>query len=144
MATDAFSIDWSSFPGKLHVIPPWGLISRVLSVMYSRKVWEMILVALVWKAQAWYPLLLQMLVKEPQSQDMIQSVCLISLPNIIPHLAMWTISGVDVRAVTFQSQLQTLCYPPEGINHQSRITHPSEGGLAGVMSKNPFLDLFSM
>ena len=68
-------------------------------------VWEMVLVAPVWKAQAWYPLLQRMLVREPliipQSQELIQSVDQNGLPDIIPQLAVWVISGVDVRTATF-------------------------------------------
>ena len=48
-----------------------------------------------------------------------------------------------MRAATFQSQLQTSCYPPGETNQQSLMTHPSEGGLPGVMSgtRIPFLVL---
>ena len=149
MATDAFSMDWSNLPGKLYANPPWGLIGRVLSVVHSQKVWELILVAPVWKAQAWYPLLLQLLVTEPliipQSRDTIQSVCQNSLPDITPQLAVWAISGVGAIATTFRSQLQTSSYPPGETNQLGPMTHPLEGGLAGVMSgtKIPFLDLFA-
>ena len=147
MGTDAFSMNWTTLPGKIYANPPWGLIGRVLSTAQSQRVQEMVLVAPVWKAQAWYPLLLQMLVREPliipHSQETIQSVCLNNLPDIIPQLAVWVISGVCVRAATFRSQLQTSCYPPGEINQQILTTHPLEGGLAGVMSgtKIPFLAL---
>lgn len=111
MGTDAFSMDWFSLPGKIYANPPWGLIGRVLSRVHSQNVWEMVLVAPVWKAQAWYPLLLQMLVKEPliipQSQEMIQSVCQNRISDIIPQLAMHVhvdyIRGRCERAATFQS-----------------------------------------
>ena len=132
MGTDAFSMNWTTLPGKTYANPPWGLIGRVLSTVQSQNVREMVLVALVWKVQAWYPLLLQMPVKEPliipHSQETIQSVCLNNLPDIIPQLAMWVISGVCVRAATFRSQLQISCYPPGEINQQSLTTHPLEGG----------------
>ena len=147
MGTDAFSMDWSNLPGEIYANPPWGLISRVLSRARSQKVQEMVLVAPVWKAQAWYPLLLQMLVREPliipQSQEIIQSVCQNRLPDIIPQLAVWIISGVDVRATAFRSQLQTSCYPPGEKNQQSHTTHRLESELTGVMNetKIPFLVL---
>ena len=147
MGTGAFSMNWTTLPGKIYANPPWGLIGRVLSTAQSQRVQEMVLVAPVWKAQAWYPLLLQMLVREPliipHSQETIQSECLNNLPDIIPQLAVWVISGVCVQAATFRSQLQTSCYPPGEINQQSLTTHPLEGGLAGVMSgtKIPVLAL---
>ena len=102
MGTGAFSMNWTTLPGKIYANPPWDLIGRVLSTAQSQRVQEMVLVAPVWKAQAWYPLLLQMLVREPliipHSQETIQSECLNNLPDIIPQLAVWVISGVCVRS----------------------------------------------
>ena len=93
MATDTFTEDWTSLPGKLYANPPWGLIGRVLSLIHSQGLQELVLVASVWKAQAWYPLLLQMLVRPPilipQSLDTIQQVCQNNLPDIISQLAEW-------------------------------------------------------
>jgi len=43
----------------------WGLIGKILSLVHLQGVQELVLVALVGKAQAWYPILLQMLVKVP-------------------------------------------------------------------------------
>ena len=64
IATDAFTIDWSSIPAKPYANPPRNLVGRVLSQTLNQKV-ELVLVAPVWKAQSWYPPLLQMLVREP-------------------------------------------------------------------------------
>ena len=55
MKTDAFSMNWTTLPGKIYANPPWGLIGRVLSTVQSQRVLEMVLVAPVWKAQACYP-----------------------------------------------------------------------------------------
>jgi len=63
IATDAFTVDWSTIPAKPYANPPWSLVGRVLSQILNQKVHELILVAPVWKAQSWYPLLLQMLVE---------------------------------------------------------------------------------
>ena len=62
-ATDALTQDWNTLPQKLYANPPWGLIGSVLSLVHTQGVQELVLVAPVWKAQAWYPLLLQMLVR---------------------------------------------------------------------------------
>jgi len=88
VATDAFTQDWNTLPEKLYANPPWSMIGRVLSLVHSQGVLELVLVAPVWKAQAWYPMLLQMLVRVPilipQLPNTIQSVCLNSRPDIIP------------------------------------------------------------
>jgi len=87
VTTDAFTQDWTSLPGKLYANPPWGLIGRVLSLIHSQGLQKLVLVTPVWKAQAWYPLLLQMLVRapilSPQSPDTIQPVCQNNLLDII-------------------------------------------------------------
>ena len=84
------------------------------------------LVVPVWKAQPWYPLLLQMLVREPllipQSPETIQSVCHNNLPDISPQLAVWVVSGIDARVATFQNQLQTSFYHLGGSNPPNRTT----------------------
>ena len=72
--------------------PPWSLIGRVLSLLHSQGVQELVPVAQVWKAQAWYTMLLQLLVRVsiliPRLPDTIQSVWLNNLPDITPQLAM--------------------------------------------------------
>ena len=54
-------------------------------------------VALVWKAQASYLMLLQTLVRVPilipHATDTIQPVCLNNIMDTIPQLAMWVISA---------------------------------------------------
>ena len=97
MATDKFTLIWSDLPQKVYANPPWNLIGRVLSQVYNQSLSELILIAPVWKAQAWYLLLLQRSVRVPilfpMSSEMIQSVCQNYLPDILPQLAVWVISG---------------------------------------------------
>ena len=130
LATDAFSLVWLD--------PPWGLIGRVLSQTRSQSIPELILIAPVWKAQAWYPMLLQRLVRVPLlisvPSEVIQPVCQNHLPDVIPQLAVWAISGRDASVATFQEQLQTLSCPHGGTNHQSHMIPASVNGLAGVVN----------
>jgi hypothetical protein len=62
MAMDAFTLDWAEL--RAYANPPWNLIGRVLT-QTRRQQEELVLVAPVWKAQGWYPVLLEMLVKVP-------------------------------------------------------------------------------
>jgi len=147
MATDAFTLTWSNLSQKVYANPPWNLIGRVLSQVCDQSISELILIAPVWKAQAWYPLLLQRLVRVPilipQSSEMMQSVCQNYLPDILPQLAVWVISGKDASVATFQEQLQTWSYPHGGKNHQNHTTPVSVNGQAGVMNgiEIPFVAL---
>ena len=85
IATDVFTVDWSTIPANPYANSPWSLVGRVLSQILDQKVHELILVAPVWKAQSWYPLLLQMLVREPllipQSPKAIQLVRMPEQPS---------------------------------------------------------------
>ena len=107
MAVDAFTVDWGSIPGKLCANPPWNLVGRVLSQVLNQRVEELVLVQPVWKAQLWYPVLLQLLINKPllipQSPLPIQSVCQNRVPDIMPQLAVW----VGARVANFQMQPQT-------------------------------------
>ena len=123
---------------ELYANPPWGLIGRILSLVYTQGVQELVLVAPVWKAQAWYPLLLQMLVRIPilipQSPDTIQSVCQNNLPDIIPQLTVWVISANNVKTATFLRQQQTLSShhgKTSPIHHRTPL---SVNGQAGVVN----------
>ena len=80
--SDAFTLTWSDLPQKVYANPHWNLIGRVLSQACSQRTRELILIAPVWKAQAWYPLLLQRLVILIQKlSEMIQPVCKNHLPG---------------------------------------------------------------
>ena len=57
-AVDAFSQDWSSVKG--YAFPPFALIGRCLKQILDQQVSFLVLVAPVWQAQPWYPLLLEM------------------------------------------------------------------------------------
>ena len=61
-ATDAFLQTWS---GKIcYANPPWGLMLKILSGISQQQA-DVIIVAPVWKAQAWYPILLSLLFDYP-------------------------------------------------------------------------------
>ena len=147
MAVDAFTVDWGNIPGKLYANPPWNLVGRVLSQVLNQRVEELVLVAPVWKAQSWYPMLLQLLINKPllipQSPLPIQSVCQNRVPDIMPQLAVWVVSGIGARVANFQTQLQTLSCPHGETSPRDHTTPPSTNGLAGVRNgrKIPFLDL---
>ena len=134
-ATDAFTQDWNTLPEKLYANPPWGLIGRVLSLVHTQGVQELMLVAPVWKVQAWYPLLLQMLIRVPilipQSPDTIQSVCQNNLPA---QLAMWLIYTNNVKTATFLRQQQTLSSHHGETSPIDHTTPLTVNGIAGVVN----------
>ena len=62
-AVDAFSQDWSSVKG--YAFPSFALIGRCLKTILDQQVSFLVLVAPVWQARPWYPLLLEMCVAPP-------------------------------------------------------------------------------
>ena len=59
LVTDAFSMNWNGL--KACTNPPWNMISRVLGQVGQQEA-TIVLVAPVWKTQAWYSLLLTLLI----------------------------------------------------------------------------------
>ena len=45
IATDAFTMDWSTMQGKLYANPTWNMIGRVLPQVYQQSVQKLVLVA---------------------------------------------------------------------------------------------------
>ena len=95
MATDAFTLDWTKFQGYAN--PPWNMVGRVLTQVRHQKA-RLVLMAPVWKSQAWYPLLLEMLTRKPlllpNSPHLIQPTHRVNQPDTTPQLAAWVISGI--------------------------------------------------
>ena len=111
LETDAFSMNWNGL--KAYANPPWNMISRVLGQVRQQEA-TIVLVAPVWKTQAWYSLLLTLLIQEPllipQTEGLIQPTHPINCPSIQPQLAAWRISG--------QSSLATGDWRPlRGLSH---------------------------
>ena len=132
-ATDAFTMDWSIAVGYAN--PPWNLIGRVLSQARQQEA-TLVLVAPVWRAQPWYPNLLEILIDKPlllpRVPRLIQPTHPVNNPDIRPQLAAWHISGQSSLQEAFRLKLQTSSLHPGG---RSQVNHtiPSSGnGLAGV------------
>ena len=94
MAVDAFT--WTKFKGYAN--PPWNLVGRVLTHVRNQKL-RVILIAPIWRSQAWYPILLEMLVQEPlllpASPTLIIPTHRVNKPDTVPPLAMCAISRID-------------------------------------------------
>ena len=144
LETDAFSMNWNGL--KAYANPPWNMISRVLGQVRQQEA-TIVLVAPVWKPQAWYSLLLTLLIQEPllipQTEGLIQPTHQINCPSIQPQLAAWRISGQSSLHREFLRRLQDYCLPPGGKSQARRTTHCSENGLAGVLNGTliPFLEM---
>ena len=135
IATDAFTLNWAEL--RTYADPPWNLIGRVLA-QTRRQQAELVLVAPVWKAQGWYPELLEMLVRPPllipQRRDLVTATHPDSLPEVVPQLAVWAISGSATETARFRRELRSCSWRHGNRSHPGRMTHSLESGSAGVVN----------
>ena len=135
IATDAFTLNWAEL--RAYANPPWNLIGRVLA-QTRRQHAELVLVAPVWKAQGWYPVLLEMLVRPPllipQRRDLVTATHPDSLPEVVPQLAVWAISGSATETARFRRELRSCSWRHGDRSHPGRMTHSLESGSAGVVN----------
>ena len=131
-ATDAFLQTWTHMRGYAN--PLWNLVGRSLSQIQTQQA-KVVLVALVWKSQPWYPTLLLMLIDYPQLITSDHQVMLNQDPSVMfPQLAVWHISGRDIEVNAFRRKLQTSRSnrgEPKPTNHMTRC---SPSGNAGVLN----------
>ena len=97
MSTDAFQGKWTGFLG--YAFPPFALVGKCLQKVRREKK-SLLIVAPVWPSQAWYPLLLEYLVKSqvliPMYSDILQDPFSHLHPMVTQgqlQLAAWTVSG---------------------------------------------------
>ena len=133
IACDAFSLDWAQMRGYANL--PWNLIhmyiGRVLSQMRAERA-RLIRVTLFWKAQLWYPALLNMAIQPPillpKGKDLYQPTHWSNTPDIYPRQVAWNISGRDTEVKDFQVRLRNSYWPRGDKSHQNLMTHCSQSG----------------
>ena len=131
-----------------YLFPPFALIGRCLQKIRKEKVQKAILVAPIWPAQTWYPLLLDMLREHPRKLPTHNQLILNHWKE--PHplllqghltLAAWPISGDHCQTKAFLEK-----QPISSVRHgepalQSHTTPAGTGGLAGVSQGKSILFL---
>ena len=106
---DAFSVNWKHLKG--YAFPPFNLIALVLDKVMMDKT-DLVLVAPIWQAQPWWPLLLGMLVQQPvllpsSSTLLIDPTDPQHIHPMFPrlHLGVFHISSNDIRQRAFRETL---------------------------------------
>lgn len=111
---------------------------------------SLLLIAPIWPAQVWYPLLLSMLNNDPVtlpfSPDLLPNPQQEQHPLILNHhlaLAAWPISGIPSQTRAYHRRVQISSASHGGKGQQSRTTPLGDVGSAGVTSGVliPFLPL---
>lgn len=110
---DAFSIDWSDF--KCYLFPPFSLLGRCVQKILKDKT-TVILVAPLWPTQAWFTLVMQMLIDTPIL--VMARKDLLTLPykdtvhplNKTLNLMICHVSGNSLLTEEFRQKLPASCY----------------------------------
>ena len=135
--TDAFTLDWATFRG--YAFPPFALIGRCLHQIQSQQVSHMVIVAPVWPAQPWYPLLLDLCIDFPlllpvQEDILTQGSRTHPLKHL--QLAGWLLSAEVTKRQTFLRRVEKSFWQPGGKIQLVPIPLPGQNGVAGVVNRS--------
>ena len=135
--SDAFSVNWKHLEG--YAFPPFNLIARVLDKVMLDKT-DLVLVAPIWQAQPWWPLLLGMLIQQPvllpsSTTLLIDPTDLQRIHPMSPrlHLGVFHISSNDIRQRAFRETLPNYLSQQLEIPHRKHTSPVGNAGAAGVI-----------
>ena len=135
---DALAQEWNHH--LPYLFPPFALIGRCLQKIRKEEVQAAVLIAPIWPAQTWYPLLLDTLMDHPRvlpvHRQLILNHCNEPHPLLLQGhltLAAWPVSGNHCRTKAFQEKQPISSVPLGGKAHQSHTTAAGTDGLAGVI-----------
>jgi hypothetical protein len=134
---DAFTVNWSGLAG--YAFPPFNLVPFALKKVQSDRT-EIVLVAPVWQAQPWWPLLLSLLVQQPfllpNNKDLLQDPADPGRTHpMYPrlHLGVFRISNDDTRQKAFLHTLPTYSSQQLVVPHAKPTNLVGSVGAAGVL-----------
>lgn len=117
--------------------PPWNLVGRVLNRVRQQHA-TLVLIAPVWKSQPWYPSLLEVAIDFPVflpiKRNLIFPTHPECVPDVMPQLANWLISGNSTKIRQFQKRSQSFSWHHGDKGFQGLTTHSFESGLAGAVN----------
>ena len=140
---DALTMDWAPFKG--YAFPPFNLIPAVLNKVSQDKA-DIILVAPIWTAQSWWPLLLNLLIEQPvlrpSSRHLLRDPA--DPQRIHPmfprlHLAVFHVSWDSTKQQEFQTMLQKFSFRHPANLQGKRINQLGDAGVAGVLRERLIL-----
>ena len=111
IATNAFLMNWRDFRG--YAFPPFALVGRGLQQVMAQNVDHLVLVAPVWPAQPWYPVLIHLAVDKrllfPVGPELLmKDNHAHPLTNL--QLAGWVLSASIIKHQVFREKLETFCW----------------------------------
>lgn len=138
-AVDALAQPWADH--SPYAFPPFALVGRCLQKLCREEVKFAVVIAPVWRAQHWFPVLLSLLVYLP--------LALTDHPHLLNcqqdphplvlnshlHLAAWPVSGVPSQREAFQKRLVTSSVPHGGRAPTRATMLHGTNGPAGAINR---------
>lgn len=141
--TDSMTLDWG--PLKGYAFPPFALIPAVLRKVTTDKA-DLTLIAPIWQAQTWWPMLLRLLTKNPVMLPNTRHMLIdpASTERVHPlfprlHLAVFHISGKIYKQKAFLRTLPKYYCQPLDPPHIRRTSPHGGIGAAGVINQRLIL-----
>ena len=140
---DVLTMDWTPFKG--YAFPPFNLIQAVQNKVSQDKA-DTILVAPIWPAQPWWPLLLSLLIEHPvllpSSRHLLRDPA--DPQRIYPmfprlHLAVFYVSEDSTRQWEFQTMLRRFSFRHPANQQGKHINQLGDAGVAGVLRERLIL-----
>ena len=129
-AVDAFTISWNAL--NIYLFPPFCLLTRVLQKLREDKVDMALLIAPLWRAQPWYPMILQLLVAPPL---LLPPNSLVGHSNPFPNLKLtaWIISTKVGAQRAFRNTLPASSPSLGEMEPTNNMNRLGNSGFAGVI-----------
>ena len=126
-AIDAFSLSWDNIIP--FIFPPFCLISRILDKIRADRTERALLIAPIWRAQPWFPMILDLLIAPP---------LLLPADCILPHtqppgkldLVAWVISTSSYARQDYLNTLPISSHTPGDLG---LISNTSLFGISGII-----------
>ena len=137
VATDAFQLSWNHRLG--YAFPPFALIGKCAQKVRKEQS-TIVLVTFLWKAQTWFPVLLDLAVECPLALPKRRYLLNDHLNRLHPlagqgslQLVTWKVSGDISRQQEFLSKLQNYWLQGGAEAQTQLMSQPGSGGLVGVI-----------
>ena len=138
LTSNAFSISWSKY--KPYLFPPFSLLPKVIRKIQDDQVSKAVLVVPYWTTQAWFPLLLEILIRNPMLIRPQKNLLRLAHNNQLHNLnlrkrflVVCIVSGVHLKREAFRSKLEKLSSVHGEKVQTSNMILPGENGHFGVL-----------
>ena len=136
-AVDAFSMSWTNID-LMYIFPPFSVIGQVLTKINKDQA-EAVLIAPIWPAQCWFPVLLKMICQQSYLIPKNKNTLIMPTDEKRVHhlkklrLGCFRLSGNFSKTKTYRRKLSIQSPAPGDQLHENNIGHISKNGCVFVV-----------